>query len=55
MATVSYMDIRQHISIFIPNLSHKSMDSFIFPIYMELRKDYCMRRMLQKGMKIFIL
>lgn len=53
MATISYTDIRQHSSIFIPNLSYKSMDSFISPIYMELTKDYCMCCMLQKGMDIF--
>ena len=33
MATISYMDIRQHSSIFIHNLSYKSMNSLISPIY----------------------
>lgn len=53
MAAISYVDIRQHISIAIPNLSYKSVDTFIFSIYMKLREDYCMRSMLQKGMNTF--
>ena len=53
MATVSYMDIRQHIFILIPDLSYESVVSFISSIYMELSKDDCMCSMLQKDINTY--
>merc|ERR1712071_457709 len=41
MTTISYSDVWRDIAIRIPNLGNKCMDSLIVPIYVELRKDYC--------------
>jgi len=40
MATISYTDVWAYVSIYIPDLGYKSVDPFIHPIYVELRKDY---------------
>ena len=46
MTTICYSNVWTDISICIPNLGYKCMNSLILPIYIELRKDYCVCCML---------
>lgn len=46
MTTISDSNIWTDNTIFISDLGDKSMDAFIFAINIELRKDDCVRRML---------
>lgn len=49
MTTISYSDVGTYVSICIPDLGNKRMDSLIFSINDELGKDYCVRCMLNRN------
>lgn len=49
MATICYTYVWTDITICIPDLGYKTMDTFIFPIYVKLRKDYRMCCMLKNN------
>lgn len=46
MTTISNSNVWTDIASRIPNLGYECVDSLILPIYLELRKDYGVCRML---------
>lgn len=46
MTTVSNTNVWTDVTICIPDLGYKSMDTLVFPRYIELWKDYCVCGML---------
>lgn len=46
MSTISDADVGTDVTICISDLGDKSMDAFILALYIELREDHCVRRML---------